>query len=152
MILIGPFGKSIKIKTIIKKERPVDGEEKSEGGDSLLSSRKVGHGLEPLPRSHAVVVDPLKVGFFRVLGSKEGLGRLVAGQGLVDPVDGVADVLEALVEEVVALLLHTLELHLGLLGPLADAVEVLVGLLQLLPGFLKLLHRFHVGRLNTKIL
>ena len=38
----------------------VDGEEEGEGRDGFLSSGQVGHGLEPLARSHAVVVDSLQ--------------------------------------------------------------------------------------------
>lgn len=131
---------------------PVDSEEQGKGSDSFLSSGEVGHRLEPFAWSNTVVVNPLEKGFLRVFRPEERLGGLVPRQCLVDPVDGVAHVLKALVEEVVAFLLHALELHLGLLCPLADAVEVLVCLLELLPRLLQLLHCLHVRRLdNTRV-
>ena len=119
-------------------------DEQGQGGDGLLPAGQVGHGLEPLAGGHTVVVDPLQVGLLGVLRPQEGLRRVVARQRLVDPVDGVANVLEALVKEVVALLLDALKVHLGLLGLAADSVKVLGGLLQLLAGFVQLLHRLHV--------
>jgi hypothetical protein len=123
---------------------PVNGKEERQRGNRLLSTGQIRHGLEPLPGRHTVVVDPLQVGLLRVLRAQEGLRRVVPRQRLVDTVDRVADVLETLVEEFVALLLDALEVHLGLLGLAAHVVEVLGGLLQLLAGFVQLLHGLHV--------
>ena len=47
-------------------------------------------------------------------------------------------------EQIVSLLLHLLEMHLGLHGFPADIVEVLVGLVQLL-------HGLHVRSLREKL-
>lgn len=48
-------------------------EEQSQGSYSLLSSRQVVHGSEPLPWSHTVVVDSIQVGLFGILWAKESL-------------------------------------------------------------------------------
>jgi hypothetical protein len=128
----------------------VDGKKQSQCGNGLLPARQVGHGLEALAGRHTVVVDALQIGLLGVLRPEEGLRGVVARQRLVDPVNRVADVLEALVEEVVALLLDALKVHLGLLGLAPDVVKVLGGLLQLLARLVQLLHRFHVGRLRKQ--
>ena len=74
----------------------------------------------------------LEVRLLRVLGAKEGLGGLIPGQLLVDAVNGVGDVFEALHEQLIALLLDSLEVVLGLLCPLPHRLKVLVGLLEFL--------------------
>ena len=93
----------------------------------------------------------LKVGLLRVLRAEEGLSRLVPGQLLVDPVNGVGDVLEAGHEEVVSLLLDPLKVLLGSLGLLPDTLEVFIGFLQFLSGLVKFLHGFHVRSLGRTI-
>ena len=93
----------------------------------------------------------LKVGLLRVLRAEEGLSRLVPGQLLVDPVNGVGDVLEAGHEEVVSLLLDPLKVLLGSLGLLPHTLEVLIGFLQFLSGLVKFLHGFHVRSLGRTI-
>lgn len=50
------------------------GEQQSQGGYSLLPSREVVHGSEPLTRGNTVIVDPIQVRLLRVLWPKEGLG------------------------------------------------------------------------------
>ena len=72
----------------------MDGEEQSQSSNGFLSTTQVGHGLEPLAGRHAVVVDTLEVGLFRVLWAEEGLGRLVLRQRLVNLVDRVRHVVE----------------------------------------------------------
>jgi hypothetical protein len=52
----------------------VYGEQQSQGSYSLLPSRQVVHGSEPLTRGHTVIVDPIQVRLLRVLWPKEGLG------------------------------------------------------------------------------
>ena len=61
------------------KPPPVNGEEQSQGGHSLLSTRQVVHGPEALAGSHAVVVNPIQVGLLRVLRTQETLSTLVSG-------------------------------------------------------------------------
>lgn len=47
--------------------------EQSQGSNSLLSSRQVVHGSEPLPWSHTVVVDSIQIGLLGILWAKESL-------------------------------------------------------------------------------
>lgn len=47
--------------------------EQSQGSNSLLSSRQVVHGSEPLPWSHTVVVDSIQIGLLGVLWAEECL-------------------------------------------------------------------------------
>ena len=67
-----------------------------------------------------------EVRLLRVFGAREGLGGLISGQLHGDAVNGVGDVLEALHEQLVALLLDPLEVVLGLLRPLPETRELLV--------------------------
>lgn len=59
------------IKTCL--ELPVNCKEQSQGSNSLLPSRQVVHGPEPLPWSHTIVVDSIQIGLLWILWAQEGL-------------------------------------------------------------------------------
>lgn len=52
---------------------PVNGKDQSESSDGLLSSWQVVHGHESFPRSHAVIVDAIKVRLIWILRTENGL-------------------------------------------------------------------------------
>lgn len=66
------------IKT--RLELPVNCKEQSQGSNSLLSSRQVVHGPEPLPWSHTVVVDSIQIGLLWILWAQESLQEADVGQ------------------------------------------------------------------------
>mmetsp|Transcript_60359 Transcript_60359/g.142434 ORF Transcript_60359/g.142434 Transcript_60359/m.142434 type:complete len:425 (+) Transcript_60359:412-1686(+) len=109
------------------------------------------HVHESLPRRNRVVLDAVQVRFFLVVQREvrrpsDALLELrrIRGELLVDGVDATLDVLEALVEQLDALLLHLLELLGQVLRFLLRFKHLRLHLVEPLLYFLELLKRLHV--------
>lgn len=131
----------------------MDSKEQRQGGNGLLSSRQVVHGSEPLPWSHAVIVDAIQIRLLRVFWAqeslkktrrhspgkrfylilqwkksvhvlKEYLGTAVAWQGLVDLINVGGHRLKAGIKTIKSFLLDLLKGLLGLLCSLTSSLKL----------------------------